>query len=280
MVKIADALEKCVEILSGKVDDERFESDVLAQAVLGMDKLMLRIHSRDEIDSEKFGKLLSFAKRRSEGEPSAYITGFREFMSLDFKVDKRVLIPRPDTEILVEAVIDKYRDSKINVLDICTGSGAIACSVAHYVKNANVTGLDISDGALEVAALNANLTATSERVNFIKYDALNICADLGEFDVVVSNPPYIESQVIKTLNKTVRDFEPSIALDGGDDGLVFYRKIVSKIDKCLKKGGELYFETGYNQAQAVAGIMNEKFGKINILKDLSGNDRVVFGQLV
>lgn len=280
MVKICDALKACVEILDGSVEDARFEAEVLAQSVFGMDKLMLRIHLRDEVDEGLCERLLEYAKRRSLGEPTAYITGLREFMSIDFKVNQNVLIPRPDTEILVEAVIDKYKNEKINILDICTGSGAIACSLARYIEKAEVLGVDISEEALEVAEENAEFTSTGGRVKFKKADALNLPIELGEFDVVVSNPPYIEKATIKTLEKTVKDFEPLIALDGGEDGLEFYREIVAKIERCLKPGGELYFEIGFNQGKAVAGIMSKKFGKINILKDLSGNDRVVFGQLV
>jgi len=280
MVRIADAVEECRRILSGSTDDAGFEVSVLAQEVLEMDRLKLRVHCDDEISNEQYTSLISFAKRRAGGEPSAYIIGHREFMSLDFEVNPDVLIPRPDTEILVEEVIGKYAGSKVRVLDICTGSGAIACSLAHYMNEAVVVGLDISNAALEVASSNARRTSTSDRVSFLCADALNMPGSLGEFDVVVSNPPYIETATITSLSRTVRDFEPMLALDGGADGLTFYKKIVSDIDRFLKKGGELYFEIGYNQADAVCEIMREKFSGINVIKDLAGNNRVVCGQLV
>ena len=136
MVKISEAIDECRKILNGSVEDAGFEAYVLAQAVLGMDKLALRMHSEDGISDELYDKLISCAGRREAGEPSAYITGLREFMSLDFEVNKNVLIPRPDTEILVETVIEKYKSSDVRILDICTGSGAIACSLAYYIPGA------------------------------------------------------------------------------------------------------------------------------------------------
>ena len=279
MVKIKDCLKMGTDILKSSSDMPKFEAEVLLAHILGKDRLYLTAFGDREISSDVEKDFYEKCQRRALGEPSAYILGEKEFMSLSFEVNPSVLIPRPDTELVIEMVVQKYEGKEADILDLCTGSGAIACSLAYYLPHCTVTGTDISEAAIATARRNAKRNFVDKRVDFVISDVLQK-TDFGKkFDIVISNPPYIETSVIATLEKDVKDFEPSLALDGGDDGLIFYRKIVDNIDIPLKKGGELYFEIGYNQAESVTEIMRDKFCDIQTFKDLAGHDRVVKGQL-
>ncbi len=255
------------------------DARLLLAYALGCDKLYLTVNRDKLLTPEQQARYINLLKRRAEGEPVSYITGEREFMSLKFYVDKNVLIPRPETELLVELVLDLTKDKKdIKILDLCTGSGAIAVSLSYYLKNNTlVDGADISKDALKIAIKNADLNKA--KVNFFECDALNLREITEKYDVVVSNPPYIETDVIEGLDADVKRYEPHIALDGGSDGLDFYRKIIENSDKILKKGGLLAFEIGYNQARAVSDLMCNKFDNICVQKDLAGLNRIVYGYL-
>ncbi len=205
-------------------------------------------------------------------------------MGLDFYLEEGVLIPRPDTEILVEYIIDYinkiYKNKRIKVLDLGIGSGAISLSIANYCKDVLVYGVDISDTAIKVANINKNRFRLSN-VNFYKGDlfkAIELLDLEKEFQIIVSNPPYIASKEIETLDITVKDFEPRGALDGGVDGLDFYRKITPESRRYLKDNGLLIYEIGYNQGEEVRDILlDEGFRDVSILKDLQGHTRVVLG---
>ena len=223
----------------------------------------------DDVTDADFKSAFS---RLEEGEPIQYVLGETEFMGLLFKVTKDVLIPRQDTELLCEWAIDWLKDKKDRkVLDICTGSGCIAISVQKFTE-ADVTAIDISEKALKIAEHNSSLNNAS--VKFLKADAHSFC-DLDNLDIILSNPPYIESDVVDGLEKKVKDFEPRLALDGGKDGLDFYGDIAKNSRKMLKSGGVLAVEIGYNQGNAVSEIFREYFGNAEVLKDLCGNDHVV-----
>lgn len=279
MVSIAEALKKSVDILSAKaVPSPLREAQILLADILGKDMVYLKIHPDELLTDDIMAKLSELSIQRAEGRPMAYILGRKEFMSLEFIVNENVLIPRPETEEIAELIIDYAGDRDIELLDLCTGSGAICCSVAHYCKNLCATGADISDEALFVAKENAQRLGLTDRVSFIKKDILKGGYD-RKYDIVVSNPPYIESKTIRALEPTVRDFEPSLALDGGEDGLMFYRAIINNIETCLKKEGMLFLEIGYNQAEAVLNELNGKFRNICVIKDLSGHDRIIRAQL-
>ncbi len=278
MVSLDACLAKGVDILSG-TDLARLEAEILLCHVLGRDRLYLAVHKADLIEDNDAKKFLQLCQRRAKGEPSAYITGTREFMSLEFEVNPSVLIPRPETEMLAELICDKYKDKNANIIDICTGSGAIACSVAHYLPDARVTAVDISKAALAVAERNCQRTGVADRVTLMHADALEEIKVPQRFDLAVSNPPYIETGVIATLEVDVKDFEPMLALDGGKDGLIFYRQIVNNIKSVLNPGGELYFEIGSDQGSDVAHIMSAQFENVTVIKDLAGLDRIVTGQL-
>lgn len=218
----------------------------------------------DEVENI-FNELL---QKRISGIPYAYITGVKEFMKLDFQVNENVLIPRPETEMLVEEALKKNADS---ILDMCTGSGCIAISIAYYNKNAKITAVDISEKALEVAEENAK--HNNVHIEFVKSDLFENVH--RKYDLIVSNPPYISSNDMKELQKEVQK-EPHIALDGGKSGVIFYEKIAEKAKDYLKENGNLIFEIGYNQGQAVKEILEKNdYENIEIKKDLSGNDRVV-----
>ena len=240
----------------------------------------------------------SLIDRRASGIPLQYITGTQEFMGFEFDVDENVLIPRQDTETLVEDAISVINDRCIrgddvtvpkgkqwDVLDLCCGSGAIGISIAKLCEGTKVTCSDVSEGAIFVAKRNGAKNGVEKKVTFT-------CGDLFEpfkgfmkskkFDLIISNPPYIESDVIPTLQREVKDHEPMSALDGGADGLDFYKLIISQSPEMLKKGGVLMFEIGHNQGQAVCNLLEETgcFEQIRCEKDLVGHDRIVFATLV
>ena len=212
---------------------------------------------------------------RARRVPLQQILGHTGFMGLDFKVNADVLIPRSDTEVLVETVLSNEKNKDISILDLCTGSGCIAVSLKKYGAYSLVAGSDISEKALNVALRNASINKTE--IELYRSDLLRDIE--GSFDVIVSNPPYIETEVIEELEPEVREHDPYIALDGGRDGLDFYRRIISDAPVALKPYGRLYFEIGYNQAEQVAGLMEKAgFSDIDIIKDLAGLDRVVYGK--
>lgn len=259
-------------------DNARFEAELMVMSIMEMDRTRLVLNGKLPVMPQHTYRMNKMIERRKKGEPLQYILGETEFMSLDFFVREGVLIPRSDTEILVETVIDKFDDKKTTVADICTGSGCIGISIAHYKKNTDVELFDISDIALETAEKNIKRNNVSDRVKSYKMDILNEYPK-KKYDVVVSNPPYIEKAVIETLQTEVKDYEPRIALDGGEDGLVFYRRIAETAHNFLKKGGLLAFEIGYNQGESVRGLMQNDFYDTEVIKDLNDNDRVVIGKL-
>lgn len=268
---IADALKEGTRLLSGVSDSAALDSHILLETACGHDRLFL-IANRDAALSEsERERFFSYLSRRMKGEPVAYIVGSKEFMGLPFTVKPGILIPRPDTETLVEYAIGHCRG---DILDIGTGSGAIAVSLAHYLKDARLSACDVSREALDVAAENARRNDVS--VRFFPLDLLT--EDIpGPFDAIVSNPPYIRSNVIETLDVTVRSFEPRLALDGGDDGLIFYRALAKKAPRALRPGGRLITEIGFDQAEAVSALFAPFFSSVTVLRDLAGHDRVVIG---
>lgn len=260
----------------------RLDVETILQKVLNVDRLYILLNLEKALSEDEEKLFDKFINERLNNRPIAYIVGNREFMGLDFYVQEGVLIPRPDTEVLVEEVIELAKNKgPINILDIGTGSGAITVSLAKYLENAKVTSVDISDIALEIGKKNAISNNVDDKITFIKSDLFtNIDKDV-KFDIIVSNPPYIKKEVIETLDKQVKDFEPYNALEGGIDGLDFYRKITSQGKDYLKKGGILAYEVGHDQSEDVSKLM-EKDGYTNIYtrKDLQQIDRVVIGSVL
>ena len=256
--------------------------ETLLQKVLDVDRLYILLNLDKSLSDDEEKLFNKFIEERLSNRPIAYIVENREFMGLDFYVKEGVLIPRPDTEVLVEEVIELCKDKgPINILDIGTGSGAISVSLAKYLVNAKITSVDISDIALEIGEKNAQSNDVDDRITFIKSDLFtNIDKDM-KFDIIVSNPPYIKKEVIETLDKQVKDFEPYNALEGGIDGLDFYRAITTQGKNYLNKGGILAYEVGHDQSEDVSKLM-EKDGYTNIYtrKDLQQIDRVVIGSVL
>lgn len=273
---VKDIIIKTTAVLKDAgIESASLDCRLLLCKFLGVDKVYLITNSDREIDD--LSEFDALVKRRLNHEPMQYILNHSEFMGLDFYVDENVLIPRPDTEILVEKVISHFGETSFEFLDIGTGSGCIPISILANCKNARGISADISEKAIDVAKKNAESNGVSERLNFINIDILNDFPE-GKFDCIVSNPPYIESEVVETLMPDVREFEPHLALDGGADGLTFYRIIADKGYDSLKDGGLLAFEIGYNQGESVSRIMNEKgYRNTEVIKDIAGNDRVVVG---
>ncbi len=241
---------------------------------MGFDKSDI-LRGDKELDQQAENQFWSAIERLEQGEPVQYIAGYAEFMSLEFQVTPATLIPRADTEILVETVIKLCQSIQTpHIFEVGTGSGCIAISLAHYIKGTKVTSADISASALKVASSNA--TRNGVEVNFIEQDILEGFPPLDPLpDIIVSNPPYIPSADVLTLDKKVKNFEPSSALDGGTDGLDFYRYIIENAP--LAPNGYLAFEVGINQSRDVTELMESRFKNIQIVKDLAGIERVVYG---
>lgn len=265
---------------SNNIDSFSIDAEVLLMYVLNFTKVQLFINNDISINDLQLKEYNNLLQNRILNIPVQYLIGHCEFMSLDFNVNKYTLIPRPDTEILVQEVIKSIEKNDFNnILEIGTGSGAISISIAHYCTNTLITATDISEKALDKAKENSILNDVSDRINFLNSDIYsNIPLKL--YDAIVSNPPYIKTNDIKALSPQVRDYEPFSALDGGDDGLKFYREITSNSKKYLKKNGMLFFEIGYNQAEALKEIFDKNnFKGVHVVKDLAGLDRVVYATL-
>lgn len=253
------------------------EADWIISHATGMSQSDFVMNPREVTDDE-MRKINEIITRRNSGEPLQYILGYTEFMGMTFKVSEDTLIPRQDTETLVETVVTGIGSKKVRVLDIGTGSGCIGISIAKLCPNAEVTLLDYSDAILSVARENAELNEVN--VEFIRCDILEEIPK-GEYDIIVSNPPYIETDVIFSLDNIVSSYEPVEALDGGFDGLMFYRRIIEEVaNQILTEDGEVAFEIGYTQGDAVSEILREEdFSGIKVLRDPCGNDRVVTARL-
>lgn len=272
---IKEALKKSVELLEkNNIEESILKAKRVLANLLEKPKEYLFINENEELDKKIEQDFFEKVDKLCNNIPLQYLTHIQQFYGLEFYVDNNVLIPRADTEILVEEVIKSIKDTKsdIKILDMCTGSGIIAIILAKYCKNVDITAVDKSNGALNVAIKNAKKHGVYEKIEFINSDMFENLKD--RYNIIVSNPPYIESDVINTLTKDVQN-EPKMALDGGKDGLDFYRNIFNNTDKFLEKDGQVFLEIGYNQRKSVSKIFKEKFKNIKCIKDLSGLDRVI-----
>lgn len=256
------------------VMDAKIDAWLLLEMVAKIDRSFYFTHINDEVEPEVLAEYERVLEKRAEHVPLQYITGEQEFMGMTFKVNSNVLIPRQDTETLVEETL-KVIEPQMEVLDLCTGSGCILLSIMKNAPTVRGTGSDISKQALLVAKENAKLhDLEADWVRSNLFDNVS-----GQYDVIVSNPPYIAQTELPTLMPEVGQFEPMQALDGGVDGLDFYRKITEEAPQYLKENGYLFFEIGYDQGQAVESLMREAgFTEVAVIKDLAGNDRVVKGK--
>lgn len=265
-----------IKLKTNNIDNPKLKARLLMQFVLHQTRQYIIAYDEKKLTSLQKRKYFEGIEKLRKGIPLQHITHRQEFMKMDFYVNQNVLIPRPDTEVLVEEVIkiaQKIQAKKI--LDLCTGSGAIAISIAKYIENSQITATDISEDALEIAELNAKNNGVDKQIAFLYSDLFKNLPQ-EKYDIIVSNPPYIERKVIKTLDSEVQK-EPIIALDGGNDGLDFYRKIICNAYEFLKYQGYLCLEIGYNQEETVTKLIQkeEKYSNTYTKKDLYGNTRVV-----
>ena len=259
------------------VPEPETDARLLLEFVCGTNYNTLLAHGEIKVSREKEVTYEALIKRREKREPLQLLTGEQDFCGLTFRVNRHVLIPRQDTEILVEYALKRLKTG-MKLLDMCTGSGCILISLLAMAENVHGTGADISKEALFVAEENSRrLLPGDKQPKWVLSDLFS--ALQGRFDMIVSNPPYIRSGEIKTLMPEVRDFEPAAALDGGGDGLLFYENIVRQSGAYLKENGWLIFEIGCTQGEAVGGLLKEAgFAGVEIIKDYAGLDRVVAGQ--
>lgn len=278
---ISELIKKgMIELKNGNIEEPKLKARLLMQYVLNKSRQYVIVNDMEELDNIKEKQYLEEIKILKKGVPIEHITHQKEFMKLSFFVDKNVLIPRQDTEILVEEVINiaKKNNAK-KILDLCTGSGAIAVSLAKYLPQAEITAIDISNEALKIAKKNAISNNVENQITFISSDMFT---NLNEekFDIIVSNPPYIKTNVIKNLDIQVQN-EPYIALDGGKDGLDFYKKIINESYQYLKYNGYLCLEIGFDQKIDVIELIEntESFTGTYSKKDLFDNDRIIVTRL-
>lgn len=262
-----------------ELDSPRLDAEVLLAHVLKKERIFLYVHFDQPLDPAELAEYKACIKQRVQHVPVAHITGHKEFMGLDFKVTKDTLIPRPDTEILVEAVLQRLKagpESNLRLADIGTGSGAICLSLLNYLPQLQAVTVDISPAALAVARENATALGVAERIVFFQGDLLEPVKG-QKFAAIVSNPPYIPKADILTLEQDVKDYEPMGALDGGDDGLDFYRRLLTEAADLLEPEGFMAVEAGIGQAQVLAQMAKAmvQWAKTEIIKDLAGIERVV-----
>ena len=278
---IMDAIKKgMIELKNSNIESPKLKSRLLMQYVLNQTRQYIIVNDLNQISKEDEEKYFVGISKLRAGVPLEHITHQREFMKLNFYINENVLIPRQDTEILVEEVINiAKRIKNPKILDLCTGSGAIAVSLAKYLTESEITATDISNKALEIAKKNAKINEVENRITFISSDLFTNIPE-EKYDIIVSNPPYIKRNVIETLDEQVRK-EPYMALDGGLDGLDFYRKIIKNSYEYLKYHGFLCLEIGFDQKIDVIELIEneEKFENTYSKKDLFDNDRIIITQL-
>ena len=268
----------CRTLQAAGIEEAALDARLLLEAVCGTDRNDLLVHDEQPVAPEAEEKYLNWIRQRAEHIPLQQLTGEQGFMGLTFSVNEHVLIPRQDTEILVEEVLKELHDG-MRVLDMCTGSGCILLSLLHYSNDCEGLGVDLSAEALEVAGRNVLKVLTPEKAehaHFLQSDLFEKVE--GKFEIIVSNPPYIASAEVEKLMPEVRDHEPRMALDGTEDGLYFYRRIIEEAGKHLVSSGMLFFEIGYDQGQAVSELMRtEGYCEVQVVQDYAGLDRVVLG---
>lgn len=265
-------------------EDARLNVELLLAHALDLPRIQLYLHFDKPLTAEELKRFRAFYERRLRHEPVQYIVGSTNFMGLQFKIDPRVLIPRPETETLIEQVMvaspQTLSGQPLHIFEIGTGSGNIAVALAKYIKHASITTVDNNREALEVAQQNACLHAVDSQIHFIQADIFQNTFDLKgmQFDMVVSNPPYIAQHEWEQLQPEVRDYEPRSALTDGDDGFTFYRRIITLLPTVLKQGGQVVFEVGFDQAdRLINGLKECGFEQLRAVLDLQGIPRVVTG---
>jgi release factor glutamine methyltransferase len=275
-MNIENILKEGIKILQkNKIANPQLDSEILLSNSIKRDKKHIILNPKEVLNSEQLGKFKSLIERRKKGEPIAYLINKKEFWKDEFFVNKDVLIPRPDSELIIEQVLKIYsKDDQLQILDIGTGSGCILLSILKERSNFYGTGIDISKKSINVSKFNAKQLNLTNRVKFFHSSVDNF--NNGKYDMIVSNPPYIEQLSLKYLEKDVVNFEPKLALSGGFDGFSKIRKVINKTNNLIKKNGKFILEIGFNQKNKVIKILKEEGFYINkAIKDYGNNDRCI-----
>ena len=275
-MNIENILNEGIDTLQkNKIANPQLDSEILLSNSIKRDKKHIILNPKEVLNSEQLGKFKSLIERRKKGEPIAYLINKKEFWKDEFFVNKDVLIPRPDSELIIEQVLKIYsKDDQVQILDIGTGSGCILLSILKERSNFYGTGIDISKKSINVSKFNAKQLHLTNRVKFFHSSVDNF--NNGKYDIIVSNPPYIEQLSLKYLEKDVVNFEPKLALSGGFDGFSKIRKVINKASILIKKNGKFILEIGFNQKNKVIKILKEEGFYVNkAIKDYGNNDRCI-----
>ena len=265
----------CKELKKNKISSALLDSELLLSKVIKKDRKFILLNLNKELDESTQDSFNDLILKRSKGKPLAYLTGIKSFWKYDFKVNEKVLIPRPDTEILIDQVLKIYKNKNyLNFLEVGIGSGCIALSILKEKKTFLGTGIDLSQDCIKICRFNAKKLGVNNRIKLFKSDVDNLI--FRKYDLIVSNPPYIKKFDLNKLNREVINYEPKLALDGGLEGLSVIRKVIKKSSELIKKNGKLILEIGYDQRLPVKKMLNENNFYINkIIKDLAKNDRCI-----
>ena len=283
-MKIKDIINYGVAMIKN-TESPSLETQMMIAKVIEKDRLYIMLNLEEDIDESKVEIIKTMIDKRKNSYPLQYILGEREFWGMDFKVSEGVLIPRQDTEILVEETLKKLKDNKhksnLKGFEIGVGSGIISITLLKEIETLTMIGVDINDKAIELTKANALKHEVNDRLCILKSNLFEKINKENQFDFIISNPPYIETKVIDSLQEDIKQHEPKLALDGGEDGLDFYRAIIEQSKSYISPEGFIAFEIGYNQAEAVKKIFVENgYPNVTIAKDLAGFDRVVIGMII
>jgi release factor glutamine methyltransferase len=281
MLTVLEAIQKSTDYLEKKgIESSRLNAELLLAEILNCKRLDLYLRFERPLSEEEINKYREWIARRGKYEPLQYIIGKVEFYGLNFIVNNSVLIPRPETEILVETIVEQNKQREcLRILDIGTGSGIIPIALAKHLAGASVTTVDISSSALETAKLNAEANGVGDAITFIERDIFNMEYENATFDLIVSNPPYVSKEEYSLLQKEIVDYEPTLAVSDNEDGLKFYRFIIEKGKSWLAIGGKLYFEVGKDQSEKANEMMERKgYQNISVVKDYQQIERVIKGE--
>ena len=265
----------CKELKKNNISSALLDSELLLSKVINKDRRFILLNLDKELNQRDQDSFKNLIIKRSKGKPLAHLTGTKSFWKYDFKINEKILIPRPDSEIIIEEVLDIYKNkNNLNFLEIGIGSGCIALSILKEKKSFLASGVDLSRDCIKICRYNANKLGVVNRIKLMKLDVDNLITH--KYDFIVSNPPYVKKFDLKKLNKEVKDFEPRLALDGGLEGLSVIRKVVKKSSELIKTHGKLILEIGYDQKESVKKILNDNNFYINkVAKDLAKNDRCI-----
>ena len=275
-MNIEIAIKKaCKELKKNKISSALLDSELLLSKVIKKDREFVLLNLDKILDQNDQKSFEDLVIKRSKGKPLAYLTGVKSFWNYDFKVNEKVLIPRPDSEIIIEQVLDIYKNkNSLNFLEVGIGSGCLSLSILKEKKSFLGTGIDLCQDCIKISRLNANKLGVDNRIKLLKSDVDNLI--FHKYDLIISNPPYIKKLDLNKLDREVKNYEPNLALDGGLEGLSVIRKVIKKASELIKIGGKLILEIGYDQKEPVKKMLiNNNFYINRTLKDLAKNDRCI-----